>query len=448
MSSCETDKERSSQQARTEEKRFGSSWKVKSFAEQSRRLWNSSLLSDVEFSFRETAQSKAVVVPAHSSILAKNSTVFLDLITSNARNEKTVIEIVDCDPEVFKLFLLYLYNDDLELSADCLQDVSRLATKYSVSSVVEKCAKFAESILCVSNAFAILQCAEILKDEKVQQRCWNIVDIHTSEAIKREGFLNIDHDLMLRFLQRDSLRLREIDLFKALCNWIAFQHKTENQNSPIELKKELYSHLVEQIRFPLMSQKEFAEYVPQTKLLLKDDIIDIFSYFSSASNVDLRFSRKPRAVTLTRCRLFPASRKWFMYSGSCPEYLTLTSSSPLMFCGVRMFGSEAGKYSVSLEFYTQSNPTEILTTKKGVHESESEMLNGYFGFDVFFDKPVLLKARAPYTLKVVLDGPPSFYGCHGYTEVECDGKTVYLSRENCPVFSSFQCGQFAEVIFM
>lgn len=103
MSSCETDKERSSQQARTEEKRFGSSWKVKSFAEQSRRLWNSSLLSDVEFSFRETAQSKAVVVPAHSSILAKNSTVFLDLITSNARNEKTVIEIVDCDPEVFKL---------------------------------------------------------------------------------------------------------------------------------------------------------------------------------------------------------------------------------------------------------------------------------------------------------------------------------------------------------
>ena len=448
MSTVVTDTETPSQEATTEGKRFGSPRKVKSYAERSRRTWNSSLLSDVEFSFRETAKSKAVVVPAHSSILAKNSPVFLNLIRNNARNGKTVIEIADCDPEVFKLFILHLYNVDLELSTDCLQDVSRLATKYSVPSLVEKCAKFAERILSVFNVFDILQCAEILNDENLQQRCWVIVDIHTTEAIKLEGFFNINHDLMLTFLQRDSLRLREIDLFKAFCNWVAFRQKTENQNSPNEQEKELHSHLVEQIRFPLMSQKEFAENVPQTKLLSKDDIISMFSFFSSAPNVDLRFSRKPRAVTLTRCRLFPASRKWFMYSGSCPEYLTLSSSSPLMFCGVRMFGSEGGKYSVSLELYPQSKPAEILTTKKGVHESESKMLNGYFGFDVFFDKPVLLEARLPYTLKVVLDGPPSYYGCHGYTQVECDGKKVCLSRENCPVFSRFRSGQFAEVIFM
>lgn len=421
---------------------------TKSFVERNRCLRDNSLLSDVEFSFRESANSRTVVVPAHSFILAANSPVFFDMLARNTSNEKMVVEIADSDPEIFKTFLLYLYNDELELSMDCLQDMSRLATKYSVSSLIDKCAKFADNILSASNVFAVLQCAEILNDEILLEHCWDIVDMQTNEVIKCDSFLKINQDLMFKFLQRDSLRVREIELFKAFCNWTECWNKRQNQNPQNEHAKELHSQLVNQIRFPLMSQREFAEHVPQTKFLLKDDIINMFSYFCSSSNVDVRFLRTPRAGTLIRCRLFPASRECFLYSGSCPEYLTLTASSALMLCGVRMFGSESGKYSVSLEVYAESKPMEILTATEGIHESENEMQNGYFGFDVFLDKSLLLTADTPYTLKVLLNGPPSFYGCHGYSVVECDGKTVRLSRDNCPVFSRFRAGQFAEVIFM
>lgn len=422
-------------------------WKAKTLLERNECMWNNPLLSDVEFLFR-SSDSETVVVPAHSFILATNSPVLFEKMMKNTRREKMVIEIADCEPEIFRLFLHHLYNDELELSTDCLLDLTRLAIKYSVSSLIGKCIDFAKNVLNSYNVFTILQCAETLKDTNLQQSCWDLVDLHTVKVIKSEDFLKISQDLMLKLLQRDSLRVREVELFNAFCRWITFPNGKQNKNSRQNYEQELNLKLVDQIRFPLMSQREFAENVPQKGFLIKEDIINMFSYFCSTSNVDVRFSRKPRAGTLTRCRLFPESRKWFMYSGACPEYLTLSVNSPIMFCGVRMFGSERGRYSVSLEIYAQNKPLDILAVKKGVYESESEVQKDYFGFDVFLDKPVLLKKSLPYSLKVLLEGPPSFYGCHGYSVVECGEKTFTFFRDNCPIFSRFQAGQFAEVIFM
>lgn len=425
-------------------------WKAKSFAERNRCMWNNSLLADVEFSFpKSSTDSKCVVVPAHSYILAINSPVFFNMLTGNSRNPKTTVQITDCDPEIFRIFLLYLYCDKLELTMDCLQGLLRLAKKYSVLSLVEKCVEFMKDNLNISNVFVVLQWVEFVEDRTLEKRCWEIVDLQTNEVIKSDSFLKLDKDSMEKFLQRDSLVVEEIELFKALYNWTAFQSEKQDQNLQIEEGKCVtLSKLVNHIRFPLMSQREFAETVPQTNLLSKDDIINMFSFFSSVSNVDSRFSQKPRAGVLKRCCLFPEFRKWFMYSGSCPEYLTFSVNSSIRLNGVRMFGCESGKYSVFLEIYAHAEPTKILASRKGIHECNSEVKDRYSGFDVVLDKPCLLKANTSYTIKVLLEGPPSCYGCHGYSVVECDGITFSLSRDNCPIFSRFRVGQFVEIIFL
>lgn len=425
-------------------------WIAKSFAERNKCMWNNSLLADVEFSFPESStDNKYVVVPAHSYILAISSPVFFNMLTGNSRNRKTTVEITDSDPEIFRIFLLYLYCEELEFTIDRLQGLLRLATKYSVLSLVQKCVEFMKDNLNTSSVFLVLQCAEFLEDKTLQKRCWEIVDLKANEVIKSDGFLNLDEDFMVKFLQRDSLVVREIELFKAFDNWTAFQSGKQDQNLRLEEGKYVaLSKLVNYIRFPLMSQKEFAETVPQTNLLFKEDIINMFSFFCSVSNVNMRFSRKPRAGMLKRCCLFPESRKWFMYSGSCPEYLTFSVNSSILLYGVRMFGYQSGKYSVFLEIYAHAKPTKILAARKGIHESDSEVKDRYFGFDVVLDEPCPLKANTSYTIKVLLEGPPSFYGCHGYSVVECDGITFSFSRDNCPIFSRFRVGQFAEIIFL
>ena len=425
----------------------------KSLAERSKCMWNNSFLADVEFSFPESSLSdnKCVVVPAHSYILAISSPIFFNMLTGESRNRKTIVPIADCDPEIFQVFLRYLYSEELELTLDCLQDLVHLASKYSVSSLVERCVEFMKDNLNTSNVLVVLQCSELLEDKALQKRCWNIVDLQENEVIKADSFFNLDKDFMLEFLQRDSLVVQEVERFRAFDKWIASQSRKQDRNSSLQKLDEgkfVHSQLVNHIRFPLMSRREFAETVPETNLLLKDDVINMFTFFSSVADVDVTFSKKPRTGTLKHCRLFPETRKWFMYSGSCPEYLTFSANSSISLYGVRMFGCESGKYSACLEIFPQTEPTKLLAAKKGIYECDSEMKDGYFGFDLVLEKLCEMKANTPYTIKVVLDGPPSSYGCHGYSVVECDGVTFSFARDNCPIFSRFRAGQFAEVIFV
>ena len=426
----------------------------KSLAERSKCMWNNSFLADVEFSFPESSLSdnKCVVVPAHSYILAISSPIFFNMLTGESRNRKTIVPIADCDPEIFQVFLRYLYSEELELTLDCLQDLVHLASKYSVSSLVERCVEFMKDNLNTSNVLVVLQCSELLEDKALQKRCWNIVDLQENEVIKADSFFNLDKDFMLEFLQRDSLVVQEVERFRAFDKWIASQSGKQDRNSSLQKLDEgkfVHSQLVnDHIRFPLMSRRDFAETVPETNLLLKDDVINMFTFFSSVADVDVTFSKKPRTGTLKHCRLFPETRKWFMYSGSCPEYLTFSANSSISLYGVRMFGCESGKYSACLEIFPQTEPTKLLAAKKGIYECDSEMKDGYFGFDLVLEKLCEMKANTPYTIKVVLDGPPSSYGCHGYSVVECGGVTFSFARDNCPIFSRFRAGQFAEVIFV
>ena len=428
-------------------------WMKKSLAERSKCMWNNSFLADVEFSFPESSLSdnKCVVVPAHSYILAISSPIFFNMLTGESRNRKTIVPIADCDPEIFQVFLRYLYSEELELTLDCLQDLVHLASKYSVSSLVERCLEFMKDNLNTSNVLVVLQCSELLEDKALQKQCWNIVDLQENEVIKADSFFNLDKDFMLEFLQRDSLEVQEVELFRAFDKWIASQSGKQDRNSSLQKLDEgkfVHSQLVNHIRFPLMSRRDFAETVPETNLLLKEDVINMITFFSSVSDVDVTFSKKPRTGTLKHCRLFPETRKWFMYSGSCPEYLTFSANSSISLYGVRMFGCESGKYSACLEIFPQTEPTKRLAAKKGIYECDSEMKDGYFGFDLVLEKLCEMKANTPYTIKVVLDGPPSSYGCHGYSVVECGGVTFSFARDNCPIFSRFRAGQFAEVIFL
>lgn len=427
-------------------------WKAKSLAERSKCMWNNSFLADVEFSFPESsADDKCVVVPAHSYILAISSPIFFNMLTGDSRNRKTTVHIADYDPEIFQIFLHYLYSEELEIKMDYLQDLAHLASEYSVSSLVDKCVEFMKDNLNTSNVFVVLQCSELLEDNDLQRRCLDIVELQTNEVIKSDGFLSLDKDCMFKFLQRDSLLVQEIELFRAFDSWIASQSGNQDRNSSlqeVEERKFVYSQLVNHIRFPLMSPRDFAETVPQTNLLSENDVINMFLFFSSGSDVDVNFSKKPRTGTFKHCRLFPETRKWFMYSGSCPEYLTFSVNSSISLYGVRMYGCDNGKYSVCLEICAQSEPTELLAARKGIYECDSQMKDGYFGFDLVLDKPYELKANTPYTFKVLLDGPPSSYGCYGYSVVECDGITFSFCRDNCPIFSRFRAGQFAEVIFL
>jgi len=82
---------------------------------------------------------------------------------------------------------------------------------------------------------------------------------------------------LLTLIQRDTLSVKEIELFKAVVAWGKAQPKTE---TPAALK-EMLGDLLPHIRFPIMDSKDFAAVVLPSGLMDTPEVLALFTYFGS-----------------------------------------------------------------------------------------------------------------------------------------------------------------------
>ena len=95
-------------------------------------------------------------------------------------------------------------------------------------------------------------------------------------------------------------------------------------------------------------------------------------------------------------------------TGVDSDALNLTVSKPVMLHGVQHFGSEGGKYTVSLEVKNVRNGFSLVKQTR-TYSSEKDETNIYYGFDVMFDHPVCLERGKKYEIISLIKGPPSWY---------------------------------------
>ena len=63
-------------------------------------------------------------------------------------------------------------------------------------------------------------------------------------------------------------------------------------------------------------------------------------------------------------------------------------------------------------------------SRTGSYTSEKSDTHAYYGFDVLFDRPVILKADKEYKVKSLIKGPKSWYSESGQASVECQGVQI------------------------
>lgn len=118
---------------------------------------------------------------------------------------------------------------------------------------------------------------------------------------------------------------------------------------------------------------------------------------------------------------------------------------------VRLFGSENKEYSVALKI-TDANGV-VLTTKTGTFMSELMQNEGveYHGFDIVFNPPVVLQVGKQYYFVASMDGPPSWYGRGGSSQVKHDTVTFSFANAEGVVElgnTTVANGQFSEFEFI
>ena len=435
---------------------FDDNWQTKrpTISERTKFIFNNELLSDVEFlvpvSLNESESRKSQKsIPAHKFVLAISSPVFFAMFYGERTETAGTVQLPDCDYESLLELFRYLYCDYVKLSGSNVMQVLYLAKKYMVPSLANKCTKYLLKHLEASNVFSILPQAQKYEEKDLENQCWGVIEKHTQKALMSDEFLTLERSIVASVVKREILKVKEVDLFKAVDRWATKELERQGLTPSRKVKREILGEgIVKGIRFSLISQKEFASVVLDCDILTKREICDIFKYYN---DVDLKSTLAslhfPR--TLHRCYRFSEIKSPpfnFLYV-DCSDSLKLTVNKPVRLYGVQLFGNDSGQYIVSLEVKDAITGFS-LAQKSESYFSEKDDTHAFYGFDVKFDLPVCIETDKTYDIISRISGPISWFGERGQQTVEI--QEVSFSFSNSAVFSngtSVSSGQFPAFLF-
>ena len=411
-------------------------WQTKcsAVAERTTFIFNTELLSDVKFVVpASTGKSESKkVIPAHKFVLAISSPVFYAMFYGQMAETKDSIELPDCEYESLLEMFRYLYSDEVNLSGSNVMQVLYLANKYMVPSLAEKCTEYLRRNLKASNVFCILPHAQKFADKDLEGRCWELIDKQTEEAVTSDEFVTVKRSLVETVVNREELNAKEVELFKAVDRWATEQSKRQGITPDGESKRRILGEeIVKQIRFPLMSQQEFASVVIDSDILTLKEVGDLVKHFSNLSTTSLPFIQTPRIPRLDasiihgcqRFRSFHTCRRLYV----SPSCINFSVSKPIMLHGVQHFGTKGAYYTVSIEVKDTTDGSSLVK-QSGSCAAEKDKTWPYCGFSVLFDRPICLVENKEYKVESVIQGPTSWHGSEGQTSVECQG-VVFTFRQ-------------------
>ncbi|XP_068754673.1 BTB/POZ domain-containing protein 6-like [Montipora capricornis] len=420
-------------------------------------MLNNDLLSDVKFVVRNTkcdgeSESKQVI-PAHKFVLSIGSPVFEAMFYSELAETSHSIELPDCEYDsLFELFR-FMYSDEVNLSESNVMEVFYLAKKYMVPSLVDKCSEYVQNNLQPSNVLSILPLAENYDDKALVDRCWKVIDTQSEEVVTSDGFATIQRSFLEAIISRDTLTVKEIDLFKAVHLWATKQCKKQGLEANGEAKRGILGEaVVKKIRFPLMKEQEFATIVLDKKILTQDEVINLVKFFNSALGATpvgfpetKRSGLYPVFRTCDRFNNINKSPSW-----SCSgDSLTFCVNNDIKLHGVCLFGSVNNDYRVELVIKDLHTNSTVKTKTDSFRSQQMEYKVGiYFGFEIVFDTPLDVKKNTDYQIEAKISGPYSGMGGNGLSLVDVSGvqftfkESAEYGYGTCP-----SCGQFPRFVF-
>ncbi|XP_015752982.1 PREDICTED: BTB/POZ domain-containing protein 2-like isoform X2 [Acropora digitifera] len=430
-------------------------WQINctSINQRTKYIFNTGFLSDVKFIVPvSNGKSESNVIPAHKLVLAIGSPVFFAMFYGQMADTRDSIELPDCDCESLLELFRFIYSDEVELTESNVMHVLYLAKKYFVPSLAEKCAEFLRKNLDASNVFTILPQAQKFEDKDLENRCWKVIEMHTEEAVTSDDFVVIDRSLVESVVKREKLNVKEVELFKAVNRWV--EKKIENQGiaSDGNAKRRIIGEeILKEIRFPLMSQKEFATFVVDSNILNVQEIVYMIKHYNEVLTSPLPYLQSPRTGVLRRVCRFNEYRAAGMagcwHYGGYWNALILSVDKNVRLYGVQHFGCEGCEYSVSMEINDAASNLS-LAKKSGTYCSEKDSDGIYYGFDVLIDSPVILESGRKYEIRSMISGPQSWYGAKGETSVNFEGINFTFSRSASPVYGTSETeGQFPVFLF-
>ncbi|EFP08492.1 hypothetical protein GCK72_014186 [Caenorhabditis remanei] len=393
-------------------------------------------------------------IPAHKFVLSIGSVVFDAMfnggLTPNNPGEALEIELPDVEPFAFLALLKFLYSDEVKIEAESVMTTLYTAKKYAVPAMEKECVRFLKQCLVPDNAFMMLSQAKLFDEPELVQKCHEVIDKNTLEALNGEGFTDIDLDTLCEILTRDGLRIREIFLFQAVLQWSEFETKRRGLPANVDSRRNVLSRAISLIRFPLMKIEEFALHV-DPQLLSEQEMNKIYKYLavSPQDRPVLIYSDRPRCqISSTEyvvSRFQRIENRWGFCGTS--DRIKFTVDRRIFVVGFGLYGAISGPH----EYKTQIKIIHCGTNKTLAEHDTSFVCDGNSRpCRVCFKDPVEILPGITYIAAALIRGPDSYYGTKGLRRVNTNDSDVtfqftYAAMNNNG--TSVEDGQIPEIIY-
>lgn len=424
-----------------------------SLTERNKRMYNNSLMSDINFIVRDSDTERKVSIPAHKYVLSIGSPVFYKMFYGDLSERSESVELVDADSDSLLELFRFLYSDETHLTADCVLRVMYLAEKYMVPGLLDECADFLKNEIDADNALDILKQCEFFRDtEQLQERCWSIVDLQTRQCLRSKSFLSTSQAILEALVKRETLDIEETDLFRAVLSWGEAQCKVHSLEPKAKNIIKFVGGSLSHIRFSSIEDSDLLNHGLATGIINDSQLtrgLTAPDFVLAKSNHD-HFPWRPTSprpptrpgIKPLRCRrLFVNQPPRLFAPYESPNSVCFLADQPVCISGVRIILSGRklnDDYAVITKLLDSTRT--CLSCVQGSYTVEFGGTEGLPGFDVYFTEPVLVKKGVKYFITMFSPAELDLPQCIGKKdEVNCAGVNFY--------FPDSTHRQFPELIF-
>ena len=312
-----------------------------------------------------------------------------------------------------------------------------VAKKYMVKSLERRCFDYLRNELNAENALVLLNQSTLIDDKDLINECWKIIDKESEEIMKTDHFKDIDRNTLDNILSRDSLQSKEVSIFNAVLEWA--NQACTGKHLPItaENQRKVLGDTFYKIRFPSMTEEDYADTAAQSGLLSFEESHNLFLYFKGKKQ-DLPFISTPREASC-QASFQPSFNRCEIYDNYDYVYDALDG-----WCGV-FFTTNRDIDVIGVALCEIWDGTSPCCESKYHHVTiqvcdpeDHRFCNTYKTFnieipdewgDLYFDSPIRIIAGRRYKARAMLHGDIARHcGTEPLPRVECGGVTFKFSN--------------------
>lgn len=384
--------------------------------ERNEHMFLNDLISDIQFTVGKKG-GVTKTIPAHKYVLATASPVFFAMLCGDfAKTDNITID--DCEVEPFLELLRFVYTDQVNLTAQNVVDILYLANKYIVPILSKECVNFLFDNVQTDNVLDVLNAAVCFGENRLEKHCWSILSRRTAEILQSDSFVDIERQLLVSILKRDTLNVFEIDIFHAVKKWAEKECERSSLEVTTENQQIVLKDIINLIRFPVMTAKEFALGPARSDLIRLEDVKAVFIYLNSGLAVsDLKYPMTPRVFKPHICGRYAKPMKNYLwrYDEKDIDAIRFKVDQEIFLAGIGLYGSPCGgDYTVTIDVSIDSDSVHKHTsTFMCPPDPAFNTIDNPPIHEIMLEEPLRVREETYYDISVLLEGPPSFAGDDG-----------------------------------